>query len=113
MFIAALSPAVFAMGNARALSFGERVAAQRAIEQVWWSHRTTPEGADAARAPFDRTLSQSVLSARVEDGLRKSNALERLWGHPLSGAQIQAELDRIMKMLKRLESPTSPFNPPP
>ena len=39
---AAAIAALVATADARTLSFDERVAAQRAIEQVYWNHRIWP-----------------------------------------------------------------------
>jgi N-acetylneuraminic acid mutarotase len=79
----------------RRVDFETRVAAQAAIEQVYWEHRTWPEGNRASKPPFSKTLPEALLRARVDDYLRKSAALEKFWNRPITPAQLQAELARM------------------
>ena len=66
------------------LSFAERVAAQRAIEEVYWRHRTWPESNPGPKPGLDEVLPPDRIAARVEDDLRKSAALEAFWGRPIT-----------------------------
>jgi N-acetylneuraminic acid mutarotase len=75
----------------------ERIEMQRAVEQVLWSHRDWPETNPSPKPPLSSVLPESVLRARVIDALRNSNALESLWGRPITGAQLQAEVLRITR----------------
>src|SRR5262245_54189664 len=79
----------------RALTFEDRVAAQRAIEQVYWSHRIWPADNPQPKPPLSEVMPDSAIRARVEDYLKKSNALASLWNHPITGPQLQAEMDRM------------------
>jgi N-acetylneuraminic acid mutarotase len=82
-------------GGARTLTIDDRVAAQRAIEQVYWNHRIWPQDNPGPKPPLSAVLPESALRARVEDGLRKSAALEMRWKRPLTTERLQAELDRM------------------
>src|SRR4029453_5837974 len=59
------------------LTLEERVAAQRAIEQVYWNHRIWPKENPGPKAALSAVLPDDALRAKVEDTLRKSNALEQ------------------------------------
>jgi N-acetylneuraminic acid mutarotase len=91
--VLSIAPASAAPG--RSLTFEERVAAQKAIEQVYWNHRLWPKDNHAAKPPLATALSDAAIRARVESTLRKSNALEKFWRRPIDPAQLQAELDRM------------------
>ena len=67
-------PAAFA----RSLSFQERVAAQRAIEEVYWQHRIWPDANKTPRPPLSSVLSDEAIRAKVQDYLKKSNVLKEL-----------------------------------
>src|SRR6266446_6013579 len=62
-----------------ALTFAERVGYQRAIEEVYWRHRIWPRNGGERPDPkpsLDTVMSQAQLEKKVEDYLRKSQALE-------------------------------------
>jgi hypothetical protein len=82
---------------AHAITFEERVAAQRAIEQVYWKHRIWPQENPGPKPPLSAVLSDAAIRARVEGYLRESNALERYWQRPITASALQAELDRMVK----------------
>jgi len=77
------------------LSTDQRVAAQKAIEQVYWDHRVWPKENRTAKPPLSAVLSDADLRDDVEDSLRKSNALNKYWHRPLTAAQLQAEVNRM------------------
>src|SRR6266446_5731759 len=63
----------------RTLTFAERVAYQRAIEEVYWRHRIWPRGGGERPDPkpsLDAVMSQAQLENKVTDYLRKCEALE-------------------------------------
>jgi N-acetylneuraminic acid mutarotase len=78
-----------------ALSFEDRVTAQKAIEQVYWKHRIWPKENPAPKPPLSATMPDSEIRAKVEDYLKKSNALEASWKRPVTPAQLQAEMNRM------------------
>ena len=81
--------------GARDLTFDERVAAQKAIEQVYWEHRVWPNENPGPKPALSTVMSDESIRAKVEDYLRKSNALEKTWRRPITAEQLQAELDRM------------------
>src|SRR5690349_6962869 len=61
----------------RSLTFAERVAYQRAIEDVYWHHRIWPRGSEGSAYPkpsLEAVISNEQLEKKVEDYLRKSPA---------------------------------------
>src|SRR6266853_1817676 len=60
----------------RTLTFAERVAYQRAIEDVYWRHRIWPKENPNPKPSLDAVMSQAQLQKKVEDYLFNSQALE-------------------------------------
>ena len=87
----------------RTLTFAERVAYQRLIEDVYWRHRIWPKERPDPKPSLDAVMSQAELENKVTDYLRKSQALEDYWQRPITGEQLQAEMDRMAKHTKQPE----------
>src|SRR6476620_12147550 len=85
----------------RTLTFGERVAYQRAIEEVYWRHRIWPKERSDPKPSLEAVMSQAQLEKKVADYLRKSQALEDYWQRPLTAEQLQAEMNRMAKHTKQ------------
>src|SRR6266576_3251992 len=85
----------------RTLTFEERVAYQRAIEEVYWRHRLWPKERPDPKPPLDAVISQAQLEAKVADYLRNSQALEDYWQRPITAEQLQAEMDRMAQHTKQ------------
>src|SRR5579884_425476 len=81
----------------RTLSFQERVAYQRAIEEVYWRHRIWPKENPGPKPSLDAVMSQAQIESKVADYLRKSQALEDYWQRPITARQLQAEMDRMAR----------------
>jgi hypothetical protein len=79
----------------RTLTLDERVAAQRAIEGVYWRHRIWPEANPTPKPSLDEVMPASAIRRKVEDSLKKSNALEKFWGTAVTAAELQAEINRM------------------
>src|SRR5262245_22215360 len=75
--------------SGRELSYEERVRAQQAIEHVRYSHQI------GATRPFEEAVPQAALERLVRTTLRRSAALERFWGRPIRGEDLDRETDRI------------------
>ena len=75
----------------RQLTFEQRIEAQRAIEQVYYSHQI------GARWPFEEAVSREILEGKVRTYLRKSAALESYWCTPITAEALKRELERIAK----------------
>ena len=105
-FFRADAPSKVSHPAAAGLTFGERVAYQRAIEEVYWRHRIWPRGGGERPDPkpsLDAVMSQAQLEKKVADYLRKSQALEDYWQRPLTAEQLQAEMDRMARHTKQPE----------
>jgi hypothetical protein len=91
---------------AAGLTFADRVAYQRAIEEVYWRYRIWPrsrgEGPDP-KPSLDAVMSQAQLEKKVGDYLRKSHVLEDYWQWSISAEQLQAEMDRMAQHTKQPE----------
>src|SRR5881296_348261 len=97
------SMAAPATGRNPTLSFAERVAYQRAIEDVYWRHRIWPRERPDPKPALDAVMSQAQLEKKVTDYLRNSQALEDYWQQPLTAEQLQAEMDRMAQHTKQPE----------
>ena len=91
-----------AEGN-RTLTFADRVAYQRAIEEVYWQHRIWPKANAGPKPPLDKVMSQAQIEKKVEDYLRDSQALEAYWQKPIASEQLQDEIDRMAQNTKQPE----------
>src|SRR3989442_649565 len=87
----------------RTLTFAERTAYQRAIEQVYWRHRIWPKERTDPKPLLDAVMSQAQLEKKVGDYLRKSRALDDNWQRPITAEQLQAEMDRMAQHTKQPE----------
>jgi N-acetylneuraminic acid mutarotase len=85
----------------RILTFAERVAYQRAIEDVYWRHRIWPKERKDPKPSLDAVMSQTQLEKKVTDYLRESQALEDHWHRSITAEQLQAEMDRMAKQTKQ------------
>jgi len=90
-----------AIQRKRTLTFGDRVAYQRAIEDAYWRHRIWPEANAGPKPPLDKVMSQAEIEKKVEDYLRHSHALEDYWQSQITPDQLQAEMDRIASHTKQ------------
>src|SRR5438094_10474662 len=79
----------------RTLTFEERVAYQRAIEEVYWRHRLWPEERSDPKPSLDEVTSQAQVEKKVADYLRNSQALDGHWQQPITPEQLQAEMERM------------------
>src|SRR4030095_9291957 len=87
----------------RSLSFAERVAYQRVIEDIYWRHRIWPKERPDPKPSLDAVMSQAQLEKKVEEYLRNSQALEDHWQRPISAGQLQTEMERMASHTKQPE----------
>src|SRR4029453_17653411 len=87
----------------RTLSFSERVAYQRAIEDVYWHHRIWPKERRDPKPSLDSVISQAQMETKVGDYLRTPQALEVDWHRPITAEQLQTEMDRMAQHTKQPE----------
>ena len=95
------SVAASAIRADRTLTFADRVAYQRAIEEVYWQHRIWPKENGGPKPPLAKVMSQAQIEKKVEDYLRNSQALEDYWQRPITPDQLQAEMERIASHTKQ------------
>jgi N-acetylneuraminic acid mutarotase len=89
--------------SASSLTFADRVAYQRAIEEVYWRHRIWPKENPDPKPSLDAVMSQAQLESKVEDYLRKSQALDDYWQRRITAEQLQAEMDRMAEHTQQPE----------
>src|ERR1043166_6170696 len=77
----------------RTLTFQDRVAYQRAIEEVYWRHRIWPSENAGGKPLLEAVMSQAQLEKKVEDYLQQ----------PITSGQLQAEMDRMAEHTKQPE----------
>jgi N-acetylneuraminic acid mutarotase len=87
----------------RTLTFAQRVAYQRAIEDVYWHHRIWPKENPGPKPPLDAVISREQIEKKVADYLRKSQLVTDQRGSPIRASELQAEMDRMAQHTKRPE----------
>jgi hypothetical protein len=87
----------------RQLSFEDRVAYQRAIEEVYWRHRIWPKQRPDPKPSLDAVMSRATIEQKVQDYLCQSELLEQEWQKPITAEQLQAEMDRMALHSKQPE----------
>ncbi len=89
--------------QSRQLYFEDRVASQRAIEEVYWRHRIWPKERHDSKPPLDAVMSQATVEQKVRDYLSHSELLEQESEKPITPEQLQAEMDRMAQHTKQPE----------
>ena len=85
------------------MSFADRVAYQRAIEEVYWRHRIWPKENAKPKPSLDKVMSTQQIEKKVENYLRDSQALEVYSQTPIAHGQLQAEMERMARNTKQPE----------
>src|SRR5262245_6254983 len=93
--------AASAIQSKRTLTFADRVAYQRAIEEVYWRHRIWPKANASPKPALDEMISHAQIEKKVEDYLRNSQALEDYWQRPITPDELEAEMERMASHTKR------------
>ena len=86
----------------RTLTFAERVAYQRAIEDVYWRHRIWPKENPDPKPLLEAVMTQAQLESKVTDYLRNSQALQD-WQQPITANELQAEMNRMSQHTRQPE----------
>jgi N-acetylneuraminic acid mutarotase len=71
-----------------------RAASQAAVERVLWAHRIWPSVNPQPKPALEAVMTDGDIRAKFDDVLRMSSAVERFTGRAISGADLQAEVDR-------------------
>jgi hypothetical protein len=82
-------PARPAVRSAHPLTFDERVAAQEAIERVYYAHQV------GGSEPFETAVPRVSLERQVRTTLEQSLLLERFWKTPITAEALRREAGRI------------------
>jgi N-acetylneuraminic acid mutarotase len=85
------------------LTLADRIAYQRAIEEVYWRHRIWPRDNPNPKPSLDETMSAQQIEKKVENYLRDSQALEDYWRKPIAPEQLQTEMERMAQNTKQPE----------
>ena len=88
---ASFRPEAAAKVSKRTLTFAERVAYQRAIEEVYWRHRIWPKDNPVPKPSLDAIVSQREIEKKVEDYLRKSQVVTEQRGSPITASELQVD----------------------
>jgi hypothetical protein len=86
----------------RTLTFADRVAYQRAVEQVYWQHRVWPKENPRSKPSLDEVTSQQQIEQKVQEYLHNSRLLADQW-RPITPEQLQAEMDRMASHTRQPE----------
>src|SRR5207245_10824686 len=101
--LASLSTAAKPAQQRTTRTLADRVAYQRAIEEVYWRHRIWPKERPDPKPSLDQVMPSAQLEKKVQDYLRNSEALEDYWQKPISAEQLQAEMERMAQHTKQPE----------
>jgi N-acetylneuraminic acid mutarotase len=85
------------------LTFAERVAYQRAIEEVFWRHRIWPRENLQPKPALDAVIPEIQLKEKVANYLRKSQLATERRGRPISMPELQAEMERMASHTRQPE----------
>jgi N-acetylneuraminic acid mutarotase len=99
-----LSPRAASKVCQRTLTVAERLAYQRAVEEVYWRHRIWPKENPEPKPAFDAVISQAQLEKKVENYLLKSQVLADQRGWPLTACELQDEMERMAAHTKQPEA---------
>ena len=99
--LASLRPERPTKVSQRTLTFAERVAYQRGIEEVYWLHRIGPKQSHDPKPSLEVVTPWERIEKKVEDYLHNSQELEDDWQRPITSEQLQAEMDRMAQHTKQ------------
>jgi len=68
---------------------------RRAVESVLWKHRIWPSSNPLPKPEFTQALPDNLLQLRVREDLARNAALGAIWNRPISGSELQVELNRM------------------
>jgi len=86
--------------GSRALSFDARVMHQRALEEVYWRHRTWTDSKSSPKPQLDEVVPIAQIEAKVRASVQTSSDLDRK-NQSVTPQQLQAEINRMAINTKR------------
>lgn len=87
------------LADNKILSLDDRITYQQKIERIYWQERIWPDK-NTSKPPFEKLMPPEAVRKKVEDYLRKANALDFYWHTPIGQSQIQSEMDRMIRNTK-------------
>ena len=96
--------ALSSAAGATAMSFEERVACRRAVEDSLWTERVWPAENPGPKPALREVLSEDRLRELVRRDLAVTAALEKMWGITISSGQLQREIDRLASSTRSAEA---------
>src|SRR5882757_3475307 len=100
---ASFRPEATNSGSQTTLTFADRVAYQRAVEEVYWLHRIWPKENPRPKPSLDEVMSQEQIQQKVQEYLRNSQLLADQWQRPITPEQLQAEINRMASHTRQPE----------
>ena len=100
---ASFGPEATNSASQRTLTFADRVAYQRAVEEVYWQHRIWPKENPRPKPSLDEVMSQEQIQQKVDEYLRNSQLLAEQWHRPITPDQLQAEINRMASHTRQPE----------
>ena len=100
---ASFGPEATNTASQRTLTFADRVAYQRAVEEVYWQHRIWPKENPRPKPSLDEVMSQQQIEQKVQEYLRNSQLLADQWQRPITPEQLQAEINRMASHTRQPE----------
>src|SRR5262245_54747453 len=85
----------------RSMTVEERVAHQRAIEEVYWRHRLWSATNLKPKPRLEAVMPPSQIEAKVNDYLRKSRKLEIDGQRPITEEMLWSEIERMAAGTRR------------
>ena len=79
------------------IDFDARVAGMKAIERVYWNHRTWPTANPARKPNLETILPDSIVRQKAHDVIDRSVELEQRFGIRITSAMLQAEVERMAR----------------
>ena len=74
-----------------------------ALELILKIKKQEPKENSKPKPLFESIISEQIVRAKVEDTARMINALEFFWKYHISGAHLQAEIERMAGNTKKPE----------
>ncbi len=104
VLICSLGPAALAAPAAvPTLDLSTRAQLMRSVEGARHDFRTWPAANGATRPSLEAIAPEGLFEQRADEAIRKSAALAELWGRPIRGEQLQAELERMARQSRQPE----------
>src|SRR5882724_8541259 len=100
---ASFRPEATNTASPRTLTFADRMAYQRAVEEVYWRHRIWPKENPGPKPSLDEVMSQQQIQQKVQEYLRNSQLLADQWQRPITPEQLQAEINRMASHTRQSE----------